>query len=130
MPRIEMLAASECDLLEGGVPMTPFFSSVVFSRARDDWETPPDLFEALDAEFAFTCDAAAVAATAKCARFFCPDAPSVRDALAIDWPVGRYFLNPPYSQTRAFIRHAAAAVALGSTVVCLVAARTGHALVA
>jgi site-specific DNA-methyltransferase (adenine-specific) len=96
----------------------------VFSRGKDDWETPAAFFAALDAEFAFTTDAAAVAATAKCPRFFGPGSPWAPDALAVAWPRGRYFLNPPYSQTAAFIAKAAAEAARGSLVVCLVASRT------
>jgi len=102
----------------------PSLSPVVFSRQRDDWETPADLFAALDAEFAFLTDAAATAATAKCRRYFGPDSPWVADALSVAWHPGRYFLNPPYSQTAAFIAKAAEAAASGSLVVCLVAART------
>ena len=102
----------------------PRLSSVVFSRQRDDWETPPDLFAQLDAEFRFTCDAAATATNTKCPRYFGPDSPWVTDALAVSWNIRRYFLNPPYSRTRAFMRKAVEAAAGGSLVVCLVAART------
>ena len=105
--------------------MTAPLSRVVFStRHKDDWETPPDLFAQLDAEFMFTADAAATAANAKCPRYFGPDSPWVTDALAVSWNIRRYFLNPPYSQTRAFMRKAVEAAAGGSLVVCLVAART------
>lgn len=37
---------------------------------RDDWETPPDLFERLNAEFEFTLDAAANAENRKCVRYW------------------------------------------------------------
>lgn len=102
----------------------PRLSSVVFSHTRDDWATPPDLFAQLDAEFQFTCDAAATAANAKCPRYFGPESRWVTDALAVPWHIRRYFLNPPYSQTRAFIAKAADAATAGSLVVALVAART------
>lgn len=59
----------------------------------DKWETPPDLFARLDAEFDFTLDAAASHENAKCADFFTPQ----DDALTIDWR-GRVWCNPPYGR--------------------------------
>lgn len=38
-------------------------------RGRD-WETPPEVFAPLHAEFDFTLDPCATPATAKCARYF------------------------------------------------------------
>jgi site-specific DNA-methyltransferase (adenine-specific) len=110
-------------LFELQPPMRPCVR-VEHRHDRDDWETPPELFAALDAEFQFTTDAAAVAATAKCPRYFGPDNPAAPDALRVDWPRGRYFLNPPYSQTGAFIAKADTAARQGSLVVCLVKACT------
>lgn len=95
--------------------------SVHFSSERMDWATPPALFAALDAEFGFTLDAAALPHNAKCARYFTP----ADDALAQDWGAGVVWLNPPYGrQIAAFMRKAYEASLAGATVVCLVPART------
>lgn len=42
----------------------------VLTSIRQDWETPPELFNRLDAIFHFTLDACAVQRNAKCARYF------------------------------------------------------------
>lgn len=53
----------------------------LFSSACDEWETPPDLFAALDKEFHFTLDACALPETAKCPRYFTPE----DDGLSRPW---------------------------------------------
>ena len=63
-------------------------SRVVFSSQSDHWSTPALLYEALNREFLFTFDP-------------CP-LRSDADGLAVNWP-GRVFINPPYSNIRAFI---------------------------
>lgn len=116
--------------------------SVHFSSASDEWETPPDLFAALNREFGFTLDACATAATAKCARFFTKE----DDALSKDWkavafkgptPIdanvvpfnerGAVWVNPPYSRglQAAFLRKArqTGGAFRGPPVVCLIPAR-------
>lgn len=57
---------------------------------RLDWETPPEFFAALDAEFHFTLDVCATAANAKCARFITPE----MDGLAVDWSGEVCWMNP------------------------------------
>jgi phage N-6-adenine-methyltransferase len=86
-----------------------------------DWQTPPDLFAVLDAEFAFTLDVCATAETALCPRYFTPD----QDGLGQAW-AGRCFMNPPYAEVDAWMAKAAAEVAAGRAdlVACLVPART------
>ena len=70
----------------------------LMTSSRDDWETPPDLFQNLDDEFAFTVDAAASAANRLCSNFYGPDG-LYPDALAPEliWQ-GRVFCNPPYGR--------------------------------
>jgi site-specific DNA-methyltransferase (adenine-specific) len=63
--------------------------------ARTDWATPPDLFERLDAEFAFSVDVCASPWNAKLAKYFSEQ----QDGLAQDWSGERCFLNPPYGTT-------------------------------
>lgn len=94
-------------------------SRVYFSRQTDEWATPQDLFDDIHAEFGFTLDAAATAENTKCPRFWTAQ----DDALAQEW-TGCVWLNPPYSQCRAFIAKAARASHAGATVVALVPART------
>lgn len=110
----------------------PSKHAVHFSSGSDEWETPPDLFACLNREFAFTLDAAAASATAKCARFFTKE----DDALTQDWLAAAThihtaaWLNPPYSrglQAR-FLTKAADEAARGLIVCCLIPARPDTAI--
>jgi phage N-6-adenine-methyltransferase len=90
---------------------------------KDDWETPPAFFAELDAEFGFTLDACATAATAKCGAFFTP----ADDALLRSWD-GVVWMNPPYGrQISAWVEKAFTEAVRGATVVCLLPARTSTA---
>ena len=95
-------------------------SAVMFSRQSDEWATPRPVFEALDAEFGFTLDAAATAINARCDTYLTRE----QDALHVSWGQQSVWLNPPYSQCAVFLAKAAAEVAQGCTVVCLVPSRT------
>jgi phage N-6-adenine-methyltransferase len=104
----------------------PLNTALMFSKASNEWSTPQDTFDALDAEFQFAVDCAATAENAKCARWLGPGGSSP-DALTVAWgECGTVcWLNPPYSRVRAFISKAAAEGAWCScTVVALVPART------
>ncbi len=98
---------------------------------KDSWQTPPELFEAIDAEFNFVLDACAADDNALCEAYFTEE----RCALNNDWydilyehdifQRGSVFINPPYSQTEKFLwaaRHEAKE--LNVTVVALVNANT------
>jgi phage N-6-adenine-methyltransferase len=91
-------------------------TDLMFSTGKDDWATPPELFEALDREFGFALDAAANSTNHKCAAWFGPDHPVewCRDGLAADWAWtgGPIWINPPYSRglQGRFIERAAAFV--------------------
>src|SRR4051794_11759858 len=68
------------------------------------WITPPDLYAALDAEFAFDLDP-------------CPHpVPDGFDGLACDWGKSNY-VNPPFSAPTAWARKAIAEHRSGKTVV-------------
>ena len=54
---------------------------VQFRHKSDEWETPPALFAALDSEFHFTTDVAAIPDNAKCAHFYAPG----QNGLAQPW---------------------------------------------
>lgn len=61
---------------------------------RDDWGTPMNLFDELEAEFGFfDLDAAASAENALCEQFY--DVES--NGLTSEW-FGRVFVNPPYGR--------------------------------
>lgn len=93
----------------------------LFSGARDDWATPQELFDSLDAEFHFTLDCCANKDNAKCEQFF----DEAADGLAQSWAGNRVFMNPPYGRKIAkWLAKAHSEAANGALVVCLVPART------
>lgn len=84
------------------------------------WSTPKEIFRPLNDEFGFDVDVCAEPWNAKCAKYFSPD----EDGLAQEWP-GTAWMNPPYgNEIDKWIRKAYAESKKGSTVVCLVPART------
>lgn len=66
--------------------------SVHFTSLSNEWPTPQDLFDRLNAEFCFTLDAAATPENAKCDRYFT----YIENGLAQSWANERVWLNPPY----------------------------------
>lgn len=65
----------------------------LFSSTSDDWSTPQDFFDELDALFGFTLDPCATKKNAKCDKYF-----TKRDnGLIQSWAGHRVFCNPPYS---------------------------------
>lgn len=111
-------------------------NAVMFSSAKDDWRTPPELFVKLDAEFGFAIDMAANRENALCAGYFGPDGLGEDGLLgdygralrAVEDGTGRraFWCNPPYSRglQAKFIAKAAAESSIGRTVVMLLPART------
>lgn len=102
---------------------------VMFSSDAKDWETPDWLYDELDREFNFVCDAAANSKNAKCNYFINEQV----DSLATNWsslPLadqGAFWLNPPYGRRISHWTHKAMQEGLaigGPTVVMLVPART------
>ena len=108
----------------------PVNTAVMFGKATDEWSTPRDFFDVLDAEFSFDVDVAADSVNRKCGFYWT----GFDDALSFSWVewadgLGLAFpptcwMNPPYSQCRQFIAKAAEEAANGCTVVCLVPSRT------
>lgn len=81
---------------------------------QERWMTPPEVWEPLHAEFRFDLDAAADAQTARLPRY-------LTDALEIDWPGERIWLNPPYGRKlEPFVRKAAEEAMKGKLVVALI----------
>lgn len=97
----------------------------MFSKASDEWSTPQDFFESLDAEFGFDADMAASATNAWKEQWWGPDhwRADRRNSLVFRWS-GVCWLNPPYSKCREFMAKAAEEARRGCTVVCLVPSRT------
>lgn len=70
---------------------------VIHSSDRQNWRTPPDLFEPLNEVFDFKLDAASDGNNALCDRFFTPE----DDALQQSWNAGEgawTWCNPPYGR--------------------------------
>lgn len=88
-----------------------------------EWETPRELFDALDAEFGFGLDAAASDDNALCERYY-----TRRDnALWFNWDArgGAAWCNPPYGQEIArWVRKCYEQSQIGMVVVMLIPART------
>lgn len=93
---------------------------VIFSSARMDWETPPEVFEKLDAEFHFTLDPCAEPETAKCAKFYTKE----DDGLSKSWAGETVFCNPPYGRQISKWVKKCAEEGAHATVVMLIPART------
>lgn len=87
--------------------MTDFAGSNTPKEHRDLWQTPPEIFAALNAEFHFQLDAAASSGNALCTKFITQQ----QNTLETKWgdfvDRGYVWLNPPYSQPLPFIRKAA-----------------------
>jgi len=93
----------------------------MLSSERDNWETPPEIFQQCDAEFRFDLDVCATPDNAKCERYYTPE----MDGLAQEWR-GRCWMNPPYGREigRWMKKAYEAAQTTADVVVCLVPART------
>lgn len=95
-------------------------SKVLWSSAKADWKTPPELFAKLNAHYMFETDVCASADNALCDRYFTKE----QDGLAQKWE-GCCWMNPPYGRDIAkWMRKAHQSGLDGATVVCLVPART------
>ena len=93
-----------------------------FSSQKDDWETPPELFDRYNERFNFNLDAASNDFNAKCQNHFTV----VDDGLSQNWGGYRVWLNPPYGrEIGRWVRKAwEESQKPDTTVVCLLPART------
>lgn len=66
-------------------------STLMDKRQREEWQTPPELFKALDRQYHFTLDAAAQPWNALCSKYFTPQ----DNGIAQEWKGERVFCNPP-----------------------------------
>lgn len=92
----------------------------MFSSATDEWATPQEFFDALNAEFGFELDVCATPENAKCPKYFTKE----DDGLSQTWS-GVCWMNPPYGrQIATWVKKAYESAQNGATVVCLLPSRT------
>ncbi len=96
-------------------------ASVFFSSESVEWATPPALFAKLARRFGpFDLDVCASPENAKCPRYYTRE----QDGLQQAW-TGRCWCNPPYGRgIGRWVRKAWQSSLAGTTVVCLLPART------
>ena len=71
-------------------------NKALFTSNKEDWETPRNFYDRLNAKYHFNWDLAASDDNAKCEHYFiCED-----NSLEQDWGKldGNLFLNPPYGR--------------------------------
>ena len=94
---------------------------VLFSSRKDDWETPRELFDALNQEFQFTLDVASSHNNALCRKHYTKE----ENGLAQSWAGETVWCNPPYGrEAQAWIAKASEEAGNGVTTVMLLPART------
>ena len=94
---------------------------VHYSSNTNEWSTPDYLFKELDREFKFTLDPCATKVNAKCKKYFT----EADDGLTQNWEDHIVFMNPPYGRVIGkWVKKAYHESLNGSTVVCLIPART------
>jgi len=94
--------------------------AVHFSSKTDEWATPQDVFDRLDAEFGFVLDVCATPENAKCPRYYTKR----ENGLLQKWE-GVCWMNPPYGrEIGQWVKKAYTSALEGATVVCLLPART------
>lgn len=96
-------------------------NEALFTSKSAEWETPQDVFNALNDEFHFTLDPASTHENAKCPYHFTVE----EDGLKQSWAGQRVFCNPPYGKALPkWIEKAAHEANNGALVVMLIPART------
>ncbi|MEX0495971.1 phage N-6-adenine-methyltransferase [Raoultella terrigena] len=84
--------------------MTDYGGSKTPKNERDYWQTPIEIFNALDREFGFWLDAAASESNALCAHYLT----ELDDSLNSEWTsCGAIWCNPPYSDIGPWVEKAA-----------------------
>jgi len=77
-------------------------NEALFSSNSDEWATPQEMFDKLDAEFGFTLDPCATAENHKCGKYYTIE----DDGLEKSWNGETVFCNPPYSQIDKWVEKA------------------------
>ena len=103
--------------------------SPVMVTPKNDWQTPKELFDLLDAEFGFWIDAACTPESRMCIYGYTKELDAMKqnwydDAVKFSdgWEYPAIFLNPPYSggMINHFMAKALEESCKGAVVVCLV----------
>ena len=96
-------------------------NAALFTSTTEEWATPQDFFDTLDAEFHFTLDPCSTDENAKCAKHYT----KADDGLSKDWANETVFCNPPYGREMPkWIVKCAEHGNRGGTAVMLIPART------
>jgi len=96
------------------------FDNNRFQSKNQEYATPFSLFKVLDDEFKFTVDVCADENNRKVDTYYSEE----QDALTQDWK-GSCWMNPPYKDMKRWVIKAYnESIKHGSTVVCLLPART------
>ncbi|MEN2376129.1 DNA N-6-adenine-methyltransferase [Lactiplantibacillus plantarum] len=76
--------------------MVTMINKALFTSNKEDWETPQDFYDRLNAKYHFEWDLAASDDNAKCSCYFT----RYDNSLEQDWEglSGNLFLNPPYGR--------------------------------
>lgn len=95
---------------------------VHFSSKTDNWSTPQDLFDKLNAIHGFMLDVCADENNKKCDSYFSKE----EDGLRMNWLAqGAVWMNPPYGrEINKWMKKAYSESCKGQKIVCLVPART------
>jgi len=94
-------------------------SPVHYSSGKDNWGTPPQLFEQCRHIWGFQLDACAEPWSAKCREFYTEK----DNGLLMKWKTWTW-VNPPYSDIESWLEKASAERYRGASSVVLVPART------
>lgn len=96
-------------------------NAALLSNKSNEWETPQEFFNKLEAEFHFTLDPASTHENAKCAKHYTAE----ENGLLQDWTGETVFCNPPYGrELPRWVEKCAKAAGRGTVVVMLIPART------
>ena len=94
--------------------------NIHFSSKTDLWATPQLFFDKYNKIYGFTLDVCANKDNAKCSTYFTEE----QDGLSKEWN-GVCWMNPPYGRNiKYWVKKAYESSLNGSTVVCLLPART------
>jgi site-specific DNA-methyltransferase (adenine-specific) len=75
---------------------------VMYSSKSNEWATPQEFFDKLNAEFQFNLDPCATDENHKCNKYFTRET----DGLSQNWGGYRVFCNPPYSDIGKWVEKA------------------------
>ncbi|HUW47255.1 MAG TPA: DNA N-6-adenine-methyltransferase [Patescibacteria group bacterium] len=75
---------------------------VMFSSKSDLWSTPQEFYDKLNDEFHFTLDPCSTHENHKCEKYYTME----DDGLAQSWEGETVFVNPPYSETKLWLKKA------------------------